>query len=475
MSQEQDPSPPPGAPPAREPPRRLPIRIPYLSWRDLAVGVWPLIILTLLAFVLAVRYVSPAPPHRLTMSTGPQDSSFERIAQRYQKILARDGITLTLLNSEGSLDNLNRLADPKSKVDIGLVQSGLPAPSGAESSDLVSLGSMFFEPVTLFYRGSADIQRMSQLAGKRIAVGPEGSGVRVLALAMLKANGIDLADRSTQLLSLEGLPATEALLDHKVDAIFLTGDSASPDTYRKLLHSEGDGEGVRMFDFPRADAYVRRFPYLNKIPIPAGAFDLGEGLPRTDINMLAPTVELVAHSRLHPALVDVLLSAAFQLHAHAGLLQSAGQFPNPTAYVFPLSAEAERYYRTGNKAFVYRYLPFWLASLVNRALVVLLPLIVVVIPGLRLLPQLYRWRISRRIHRRYSELMTLEKEVLVPHLTPERREELLRRLEHIERRTIGGRIPGSHAEELYKLRENMELVRDNLLRRGGAAVANGVK
>ena len=140
-------------------------------------------ILTLLAFVLAVRYVSPAPPHRLTMSTGPKDSSFERVGERYQKILARDGITLILQTSEGSLDNLNRLAEPKAKVDIGLVQSGLPAPQGADANDLVSLGSMFYEPVTLFYRGASDIQRMSQLAGKRIAVGPQGSGVREIGRA----------------------------------------------------------------------------------------------------------------------------------------------------------------------------------------------------------------------------------------------------------------------------------------------------
>jgi TRAP transporter TAXI family solute receptor len=467
MNPEQEPTQPQDAPPRRQRVGRLPISIPYVSWRDLAVGVWPLVILTLIAFVLAVRYVSPAPPHRLTMSTGPKDSSFERVGQRYQKILARDGITLTLLNSEGSLDNLKRLADPRAKVDIGLVQSGLPAPEGSGAADLVSLGSMFFEPVTIFYRAASDMQRMSELAGKRIAVGPEGSGVRVLALALLKANGVDAADQSTQLVELEGAAAADALLQHKLDAIFLTGDSASPDAFRELLHSEG----VRMFDFPRADAYVRRFPYLSKIPIPAGAFDLGYGLPQTDINMLAPTVELVAHTRLHPALVDVLLAAAFQVHGRAGLLQSAGQFPNATAYAFPLSAEAERYYRTGNKALVYRLLPFWLASLVNRLLVVLLPLIVVVIPGLRLLPQLYRWRISRRIHTRYSELMALEKETLAPDLTPQRREQLLHRLEHIERRTIGGRIPGSHAEELYQLRENIELVRDNL-RRAGSATAS---
>jgi TRAP transporter TAXI family solute receptor len=439
------------------PGRRLPLQVPYLSWRDLAVGVWPLVILTIIAFIVALRFVSPAPPHKLTMVTGPADSTFASVGERYRKILAREGITLTLVPSEGSVDNLNRLADPKSKVDIGLVQAGLT--TTADTSDLASLGGMFFEPVLLFYRGSTDMQRISELDGKRIAVGPEGCGVRALALALLKANGIE-EQGPTTLLALEGTPAVKALIDHQLDAIFLTGDSASPQAAKDLLHAEG----VRLFAFPRADAYVRRFPYLSRIPIPAHAFDLGEGLPANDINMLAPTVELVAHADLNPALVDVLLSAAYQVHGRASLLQSAGEFPNTTAYLFPLDQEAERYYKTGNKSFVYRYLPFWLASLVNRLLVVLLPVIVVVIPGLRLLPQLYQWRVNRRIHSRYSELMSLEKETLRPDVTPQRRAELLQQLEHIERRAIGERTPGSHADQLYVLREHIEFVRENLAR-----------
>jgi TRAP transporter TAXI family solute receptor len=455
MSDDEDLSPPASRPKGGEG-RRLPIQIPYLSWRDLAVGVWPLVILTIIAFIVALRFVSPAPPHKLTMVTGPADSTFERVGERYKKILAREGITLTLLQSEGSVDNLNRLADPKSKVDIGLVQAGLTTP---ETSELVSLGSMFFEPVELFYRGSTDMQRISELDGERIAVGPEGSGVRALALALLKANGIE-EKGSIRLSSLEGTPAVKALIDHQLDAIFLTGDSASPQAAKELLHTEG----VRMFAFARADAYLRRFPYLNKIPIPAAAFDLGVGLPANDINMLAPTVELVAHPELHPALVDVLLAAAYQVHGRASVIQSAGEFPNSTAYLFPLDQEAERYYKTGNKSFVYRYLPFWLASLVNRLLVVLLPIVVVVIPGLRLLPQLYRWRVNRRIHSRYSELMSLEKETLRPDVTPQRRAELLQQLEHIERRAIGERTPGSHADQLYLLREHIEFVRENLAR-----------
>jgi TRAP transporter TAXI family solute receptor len=444
-------------------PRRLPIQITYVSWRDLALGVWPLIILTIIAFIVTVRVVSPAPPHKLNMATGPANSMFARDAEKYKKILARDGITLNLVATEGSLDNLKRLADPKSKIDIGLVQSGLT--TNADTSDLVSLGSMFYEPTILFYRAGADIQRISELKGKRIAIGPEGSGVRALGLALLQANGVD--EKDAQLDTLEGNAAATALIDHKVDAIFLTGDSASPEAARELLHTDG----VRLYNFERADAYVRRFPYLSKVQIPAGAFDLGEGLPPSDLNMLAPTVEMVAHSKLHPALVDVLLGAAYEVHGRATVMQTAGQFPNQTAYLFPLSSEAERYFRTGNKGFVYRYLPFWLASLVNRLLVVLLPMVVVVIPGLRLLPQLYRYRVSRRIHRRYSELMALEKETIGPDLTPQRRTELLERLEHIEKRAIGGRTPGSHAEQLYLLREHIEFVRANLTRPHASAAA----
>jgi TRAP transporter TAXI family solute receptor len=446
--------------PARE---VLPVAMQFssVSWRDLAQGIWPIVLLTLVAFVLTVHLVSPAPPHELTMSTGPLGSTFAKVGERYREILARDGITLNLVNSEGSLHNLNRLSDPHGNVDIALVQSGMT--SSADVSDLVSLGSMFYEPLRIFYRGASDLERLSQLRGERIAVGPEGSGVRVLALALLKANGIEPGG-TTLLVDLEGSAATEALLRGRVDAVLLTGDSASYDVVRQLLHADG----IRMFNFARADAYVRRFPYLSKLAVPEGAFDLGEDLPRSDVNMLAPTVELVAHAHLHPALIDMLLGAAFQVHSRASVLQSAGQFPNVTAYLFPLHDEALRYYRTGNKSLLYRYLPFWLASLLNRALIVLLPVVVVLIPGLRLLPQLYRWRLSRRIHRRYSELMALERETLAA-TSPAQREELRARLDHIEKRVIGGRMPGSHAEQLYHLREHIEFVRENLERTAAEA------
>ena len=450
----------PGAAEQGETPAHRPMKITAVSVWALAQTVGPFILVAAVAIWATLHFVQSAPPRSITISTGPPGSTFETIAERYAKLLARSGVTLKVLQSQGSIENLARLSDRKSHVDIALVQAGLS--QSDQPSDLVSLGGMFYQPITIFYRSPKPLSRLSDFRGQRIAIGPEGSGTRFLALALLKANEID-SQGPTRLLSLEGDAAREALLRREVDVVFLTGDSASPLTIREMLHAEG----ILLFDFPQADAYVRRFPYLNKLVLPPGAFDLGENLPPTEVNLLAPTVELVAHSDLHPAIVDLLVEAAFQVHGRATLLQAAGQFPNPSMRTLPLDEEAGRYYKSGDKTFTYRYLPFWLASLVNRAAVVLVPILVVVVPGLRFLPQVYRWRIDSRIHHRYAELMSIEREALGK-MTEERKAVLLKRLREMERSVISRKMPGSHAEQLYQLRQHIVFVREGLSRSGGA-------
>ena len=301
-----------------------------ISWKDLLQTLVPVLIVSAAVILIALHFVRPAPPSTLTMSAGPAGSTFHTVAEQYQKILARNGIELKILTSEGSLDNLNRLTDADSGVDVALVQAGVTGEG--DTSDLVSLGSMFYQPLIIFYSGRQPLHRLSELDGRRIAIGVEGSGTRFLALALLKGNGIDTQSGKTRLLDLEGESARSALLNHQADAIFLSSDSASPQTIREMLHSPG----IRLFDFEQADAYVRRFSYLSKLPIPAGAFDLGENLPPTPINMLAPTVELLSHSDLHPALVDLLIEAAIETHGKASLLQNAGQFPTTQIHSLPI-------------------------------------------------------------------------------------------------------------------------------------------
>jgi TRAP-type uncharacterized transport system substrate-binding protein len=433
----------------------LPSRHGNVSWWAFAQTVVPLVLVCVGLVWALLHFVHSAPPHTLTITSGPKGSNFESIAQRYARILARSGIRLNVLPSQGSLDNLQRMTDPKSRVDIALVQSGVTT-NPDNDDDLESLGGMFYQPLLIFYRSPKPLQRLSELTSQRIAIGPEGSGTRFLALALLKANGIEPGGLTT-LTSLEGEPARTALVRKQVDAIFLTGDSASAATLREMIHTDG----IRLFEFPQADAYVRRFAYLSKLTLPAGAFDLGANLPPENMSLLAPTVELVAHSNLHPALTDLLIEAATQVHGRASLLQTAGQFPNPSIHTFPISAEAARYYKEGDRSFIYRYLPFWLASLVSRLLIVIVPLFVIIVPSLRYLPVLYRWRIDSRIHHRYGELMELERQTLGT-LSEERRKELLDRLAAIEHLVISRRMPGSHAEQVYILREHIDFVRKKL-------------
>jgi len=434
-------------------PLRFSRRIQRISWRDLAASLGPVLLVSAVAIWIAVHFVRPAPPGTIVITSGPEGSAGRSAAERYRKILERSGVTLEILPSEGSLENLKRLADPKVNVDVGFVQGGLA--NLVDTSDLVSLGSIFYEAVLIFYRTEVRLDRLSELKGRRLAIGPEGSGTRILTLALLKANGIE-PKGPTRLLGLGGQAAAQALIEHQIDAAFLTADSASFATMRGLLHTRG----VRLFDFTQAEAYVRRFRYLTRLDLPAGALDLGSNLPPRTLALIAPTVELIARTDLHPALSDLLIEAAREVHGRATLLQRAGEFPAPLEHEYRISHDATRYYKAG-KGFAYRYLPFWLANLVDRTVVVLVPIIVVLIPSLRLVPIIYNWRIKSHVYRRYGELMALERAAL-SQPSPEERDELLKRLDEIDRRIITAKAPGSVADQLYVLREHITWVRQRI-------------
>ncbi|HEY7238810.1 MAG TPA: TAXI family TRAP transporter solute-binding subunit, partial [Burkholderiales bacterium] len=329
-------------------------RISTVSWRDAAMTLVPFFLLLIVVLWVTLRFVNPAPPTTIVMTSGAEGSMFQVNAGRYAKILARQGVTLKILPSQGSLENLKRLSDPGFKVDVGFVQGGIA--SLGDANNLVSLGSVFYVPVLLFYKAPQPIKLLSELDGKRIAIGREGSGARVLAEALLKANGIEAGARS-KLLDLEGKAAEDALLNGQADAIFLMGDSATPATMRELIHMGN----VRLFDFVQGDGYVRRFRYLTKLELPPGSLDLGKNTPAQTMTMVAPTVELIARPGLHPALSDLLIQAAQEIHGRATLLQKAGEFPAPLEHEYRISEDAMRYYKSG-KSFAYRHLPFWLAS-----------------------------------------------------------------------------------------------------------------
>jgi len=368
----------------------------------------------------------------------------------------------------GWLDDLT-IAVPRGALFDGTV--ALLASLGLDtaelrSNDLVSLGSVFYEPLFVLYRSEAPIERLSQLQGRRLAVGHEGSGGEVLALALLKANDIEPGGATT-LLPLADDDALKAMLERRADAVFLAGDSARPDQIRQLLHAPG----VRLFDFVQADGYLRRFRYLSRIDLPMGVLDLGHNLPPRPATLVAPTVELVARSDLHPALADLLIEAAREVHGHGSLLTHAGEFPSEVERDFPISDEAARYYKSG-KSFAYRYLPFWLANLVERTLVLLVPIVILLLPALRLLPGMYRWRIRSRLFRPYGQLMMLERESQQLQ-SPEEARRMLERIDLIERKVINLKLPGQFADEAYILRQHIDFVRARLAARAAPAGEGG--
>lgn len=438
----------------RKPPRRLVARFVAISWRDLAVSFGPILLVSIAAIWVAVRLIQPAPPRTLTISAGPQGSTFWNAAQQYKTILARNGITLDVLESQGSVQNLQRLADPKSTVDVAFVQDGLATKTGKAPAGLVSLGSVSYVPLAVFYHGPV-VTRLSKFEGQRLAIGQEGSGTRELALALLKANGIEPGGATT-LLPLSGDDAARALVKGEIDAAFLTGDSAQPPVMARLVHMPG----VHFFDFTQADAYARRFAYLTALTIPMGAFDFGHNLPPAPIRIIAPTVELIARDSLHPALSDLLIEAAKEVHGGTTLLQKAGEFPAPRSHDFPISDDAARYYKSG-KSFLYRMMPFWLASLADRLIVLLVPIIVVLIPGLRLVPSLYAWRVKSRIYRWYGSLIALERASMNDPTSAERHA-LVRQVDAIEDSVNAMKMPLSYADQFYVLREHIGFVRARL-------------
>ena len=431
----------------------LPAPITELFGLDRRVAVAVAVFTGLMTVFAVFWFFHSAPPMALTITSGPEGSSSYKSAQKYADILKRSHIKTKIMTSEGSLENLQRLSEPSSRVDVGFVQGGVA--DAKQTERLVSLGSVNHQPLLIFYRARRPIAILSQLAGKRLAVGREGSGARMLALALLADNGI-VPGGATTLVDSEAEDATKDFLAGRLDAVFLMGDSAPSDVIRELLRDQA----VRLYSFAQADGYLRRFNYLNKIVLPRGAIDFGKDIPASEIDLVGPAVELVAQSKLDPALTDLLLDAAREVHGGTGLFRNQGEFPSLQEHEFRPSVEAQRFYKSG-KGFFYRFLPFWLASLVDRVLVSLVPLLVILIPGLKVIPAMLRWRINLLIYRWYRMLLKVEHEGTFD-LTPEKRQTLLRQIDQIEEEINLMKVPVAFATQFYELRGHIIFVRGKL-------------
>lgn len=410
----------------------------------------PSVVVTVLGFLLAYQFVDPAPPKMITIGAGDEQGAYFLFANRYRDYLKQEGVELIVRPTAGSVENLELLSAEQALLDTAFVQGGTR--QGEDVKGLFSLGSLYYEPLWVFFRGAKTIPRITELEGKRVAIGSDGSGTQKLVMQVLSVNGLD--GRNTRLLPLGTQEAIDRLLAGTVDAIFMVASARSPGV--KQLLSTPD---IHLMNFARADAYTRNLRFLSAVILPEGAIDLEKNIPQKDTTMLAATANLVVREELHPALVDLLLQAAQSVHGEGGWFEQAGQFPSQNHLEFPISPDAQRFYRYG-PPLLQRYLPFWAASFVDRMKVMLLPLVALLIPLAKIMPPIYRWRMRSKVYRWYRELQEIDLGLF--HNIPAPEDYYRLELERIEGEVVKVDVPLSFADELFDLRLHIEMIRRRL-------------
>ena len=429
------------------------LRHTLVSLRDLAISAGPVALLAIALLGLAYWGLDPNPPKKVTLAIGPAQSAYEEFGKRYQKALQAYGIEVELVTSEGSPSNLKLLR--AGKADLGFVQGGGSDRSAGEPGGIVSLGSLFVEPVWLFHReevaralpGGA-LTSLTQLQPLRVNIGARGSGAPFLMRRLIEANNLDPAQM--KLTRLDQTAATMGFLAGEIDAIVF---ASAPESLmvQMLLQTPG----VKLMDFAQSDAYSRRFPFLTPVVLPRGIVDLAKDLPPREVRLVATTTSLLAREGTHPALLQLFAQTARNLHSPGGWFNRAGSFPNTEHSEFPVAGEAERAYRSG-KPFLQRWLPFWLANLVERMWLALGIILAVLLPLSRIVPPLYQFRIRSRVFRWYGQLRDLETRLMA---APAEAGEVLRELDALDQRVGRIVVPLSYADELYALRNNIDAVR----------------
>ena len=437
-----------------------------LSRRDrVRLGIL-VVILVVVAVWASFQLLQPGPSRRIVLASGPESGLYHRYAQRYVEILGQDGGTVEERVTNGAVDNLRLLLDSKSGVDVAMLQGGIA--TSPEADDLVMLASLYYEPLWIFYRDSAMLSRINELDGKHIAIGVPGSGTRSLVEQVLVANGLMLdngvARGNTEVVAIGGNDALSALKGGQVDAALFVGGAQAP-TIQAALRDPA----IKLMSLSRAAAYPRKFSYITKVTLPPGTIDLSTNVPDREVEMIATKAMLAARNDLHPALINLLIDAARDIHGVQGTFEAAGEFPGITPVDLRVSPHADQHKRFG-RSFLYRYLPFWVATFIERAIIVLVPLVVILVPLASYLPSFMRWRIRSRIYRWYGELALLERDVATRKDTLPI-EKWLQDLDRIKVAVEGLKTPTMYASEAYTLREHIAMVRRTVLAKGGEPAA----
>ena len=402
---------------------------------------------------LLLIYFIPAPPSTVTMATGFKGSSFEYYGQRYREIFARSHIQLQLRETEGSVENVKLLEDAKSGVQIALAWG---ISDGERTPGVLSLGTVYNNPFWIFYSSNELFDRLPQLKGKRIAVGPVGSAIRLAAERILGKSGVNSA--TATLLPVGGTAAVQALNEGKADVVWIAG---APDA--TAVNSLLRNVNVRLMSFPMAEAFTRIFPDLVRLVLPQGVVDIDQVIPPNDVVLIGNTVKVLVRSDLHPQIVQLLLQTMIEAHGGADIFQRLGEFPNAADPEYPVALAASDFYKSG-PSLTQRYLPLWLSVHAQRGIAVLVAGLAIGLPTFRFLPVFYQWVMRRRLMYWYAKLKALEASFDVNANAislPETKIEV----ERIEDAVSHIQFPLTFTDQLYNLRSHIDIVRRKIASR----------
>ncbi|OWJ94025.1 C4-dicarboxylate ABC transporter substrate-binding protein [Pseudomonas sp. A46] len=419
----------------------------------LLANLWLIPVLAVLVGAL-FYFVAPPPPMHARLATGGPTGGYHAFGLKLKEELARQGFELELVRSRGSLDNLAKLE--RGDVEIALVQSGQELTLEAHKRDaLHGLGVMYQEPLWLFKRKGIVIDSMADLLPLRVAIGAPDSGTRSVSEALLAANQISPERYPGQWQPISASPAASALLAGELDAGFFLGPAESAVVQRLAASPELDLVSLR-----RSAAYRARLPYLTKLAVGEGVLNLASNSPAQDILTLAPVATLVANDEFHPSLTPLILEAAREVMKGGTLLDPPGTYPAAKPQTLAPLREAEYYYEKG-LPILQRYVPFRIASLADRYIILLIPLIVIMIPLSKAVGPIYRWRIRARIYRWYKHLREIERK-LDGDTPPDQLATEIDNLEQLEQRLVRVEVPLSYSNELYDLHVHLRYVIERL-------------
>src|SRR6516162_800682 len=407
---------------------------------------------------LALLYFIPSPPSTVTMATGNKGGVFEYYGRQYREIFARFNIELKLRETSGAAENVKLLQDPESGVQIAPVLGGVS--DGKHAPGLLSLGTVGNSPFWIFYSSNEPFVRLSQLKGKRIAVGPPGSGIRSAAEQILGKGGVNSTNAT--LLPFTGSAAVEVLNEGKADVVWIAGPPDAP-AISSLLRNPS----VRLVSFPRAEAFTRIFPDLVRLVLPQGVIDVDLDIPPNDVTLIGTTAKVLVRDDLRPQIVQLLLQAMVEAHGGSNIFQRSGEFPNGTDPEYPVAIAAIDFYKTG-PSLMQRYLPLWLSVHAQRAIAVLLAAIAIGLPLSRLTPVIYQWIMRRRLIYWYGKLKALESSFDADPSGKHLPQIQIEQLERIEDAVSHISLPLTFTDQLYNLRSHIDIVRRKITSRANA-------